>query len=101
LPADANDGTVPFALLRRFAAAESTIYPLAMTDPESYERVVTVVGIVFRRLRDDCPTVDALVVRLPAAAEQAAQLAEAEGLGLDPAVIADAAAVLRYRELRS
>jgi hypothetical protein len=38
---------------------------------------------------------------LPAAAEQAAQLAEAEGLGLDPAVIADAAAMLRYRELRS
>ena len=101
MPADANDGTVPFALLRRFTAAESAIYPLAMTDPEGYEQVVTVVGIVFRQLRDDCPTVDALVERLPAAAEQAAQLTAAEGIGFDPAVIADAAAVLRYRELRS
>lgn len=101
MPADANHGTVPFALLRRFAAAESAIYPLAMTDPESYERVVTVVGIVFRQLRDDCPTVDELIERLPGAADQAAQLAEAEGVGIDPAVIADAAAVLRYRELRS
>jgi len=98
---EANDSSVPFALLRRFTAAESAIYPLAMTDPERYERVVTVVGTVFRQLREDCSTVDALVERLPAATEQAAELAAAEGVSVDPGVIADAAAVLRYRELRS
>jgi hypothetical protein len=92
----------PAALISRFAAAESAIYPLAMTDPDRYERAVTVVGLVFQQLRRDRSNIGALVDGLPAAAEQATQLATAQGIplsGLDPETLANAAAALRYREL--
>jgi len=92
------------ALLRRFTAAESAIYPLAMTDPDRYERAVLVIGLVLQRLRRDCASIDALVERLPAVAEQALELAGAQDIslaGLAPDVLADAAAALRYRELGS
>ncbi len=94
---------VAAALQWRFTAAEGALYPLAMTDPERYERAVTLVGLVFRQLRNDCASIDELVSRLPGA-EHVAQLAAAHGVtlaGLDPAAIADAAAALRYRELQS
>jgi hypothetical protein len=98
LPAAAG----PAVLIRRFTAAEAAIYPLAMTDPDRYERAVTVVGLVFQQLRRDCSSIDALVDGLPAAAGQATQLATAQGIplgGLDPEMLANAAAALRYREL--
>jgi hypothetical protein len=94
---------VPVALQWRFTAAEGALYPLAITDPERYERAVTLVGLVFRQLRDECATIDDLVARVPGA-EHVTQLAVAQGIplaGLDPAAIADAAAALRYRELQS
>lgn len=93
---------VPVAILARFTAAEDAIYPLAMTDPERYQQAVTAVGLEFQQLRRDCPSVDALVERLPAAADQVTELAAAAGLslaGLSPDRVADAAAALRYREL--
>jgi hypothetical protein len=101
---DRPAAAVPAALQWRFTAAEGALYPLAITDPERYERAVTLVGLVFRQLRDDCASIDELVSRLPGTAERVAQLATAEGVtlvGLDPAAIADAAAALRYRELQS
>jgi hypothetical protein len=94
---------VPVALQWRFTAAEGALYPLAITDPERYERAVTLVGLVFRQLRDEWACIDDLVSRLPGA-EQVTQIAVAQGItlaGLDPAAIADAAAALRYRELQS
>jgi hypothetical protein len=94
---------VPVALQRRFTAAEGALYPLAITDPERYERAVTLVGLVFRQLRDECASIEDLVSRLPGA-EHVTRLAVAQGItlaGLDPAAIADAAAALRYRELES
>jgi hypothetical protein len=94
---------VPIALQWRFTAAEGALYPLAITDPERYERAVTLVGLVFRQLRDECASIDDLVSRLPGA-EDVTRLAVAQGItlaGLDPAAIADAAAALRYRELQS
>jgi hypothetical protein len=94
---------VPAALQWRFTAAEGALYPLAITDPERYERAVTLVGLVFRQLRDECASIDDLVSRVPSA-EHVTQLAVAQGItlaGLDPAAIADAAAALRYRELES
>ena len=106
---EANPG-IPFpggsldpALLHRFTMAEGALYPLAITDPERYERAVIAVGLVVRQLRGDCSTIADLLPRLPRA-EQVAQLAAAEGVsltGLDPVLIADAAAALRYRELQS
>ena len=94
---------VPIALQWRFTAAEGALYPLAITDPERYERAVTLVGLVFRQLRDECASIEDLVSRLPGA-EHVTRLAVAQGItlaGLDPAAIADAAAALRYRELES
>jgi hypothetical protein len=101
---DRPAAAVPAALQWRFTAAEGALYPLAITDPERYERAVTLVGLVFRQLRADCASIDDLVSRLPSTAERVPQLATAEGVtlvGLDPAAIADAAAALRYRELES
>jgi hypothetical protein len=94
---------VPIALQWRFTAAEGALYPLAITDPERYERAVTLVGLVFRQLRDECASIEDLVSRLPGA-EHVTRLAVAQGItlaGLDPAAIADAAAALRYRELQA
>lgn len=101
--ADMSSG-IPLSVLARFTAAESAIYPLAMTDPERYERAVTAVGLVAQHLRDDCASVAELVARLPAAADDVVQVASAEGVslaGLDPTTIGNAAAALRYRELHS
>jgi hypothetical protein len=90
------------ALMRRFTAAESAIYPLAMTDPDRYERAVVVIGLVLQRLRHDYSSIDGLIEGLPAVAEQALELATEQGTslaGLAPDVLGDAAAALRYREL--
>jgi hypothetical protein len=99
---DLPERAIPVAILMRFTAAEAAVYPLAMTDPDRYERAVTAVGLEFQQLRRDCPSIDALVERLPAAADQVAELAAAAGIslaGLAPDQVADAAAALRYREL--
>jgi hypothetical protein len=97
-------GAARLALMSRFTAAESAIYPLAMTDPDRYERAVVVIGLVLQRLRRDCSSIDALIEGLPTAAEQALGLATEQGIslaGLAPGVLGDAAAALRYRELAS
>jgi hypothetical protein len=90
--------------MRRFTAAESAIYPLAMTDPDRYERAVVVIGLVLQRLRRDCSSIDALIEGLPTGAVQALESAAEQGIsltGLPPDVLGDAAAALRYRELAS
>jgi hypothetical protein len=96
------EAAAPAAMIRQFTAAEAAIYPLAMTDPDRYERAVTIVGLVYQQLRRDCPSVDALIDGMPAAAVKATELATAEGIslaGLAPDMLADAAAALRFREL--
>lgn len=92
------------ALLRRFTAAESAIYPLAMTDPDRYERAVLVIGLILQRLRRDYSSTDALIEGLPTLPQQALELATEQDIslsGLAPDVLGDAAAALRYRELPS
>jgi hypothetical protein len=99
---DLPERAVPVAILMRFTAAEAAVYPLAMTDPDRYERAVTAVGLEFQQLRRDCPNTDTLVERLPAAADEVAELATAAGIslaGLALDQVAEAAAALRYREL--
>ncbi len=96
-------GALDPALLHRFTMAEGALYPLAITDPDRYQRAVVAVGLVVGQLRDSCSKIADLMPRLPGV-DQVAQLAAAEGVsltGLDPATIADAAAALRYRELQS
>jgi hypothetical protein len=47
---------IPPAVLVRFTSAESRLYPMAMTDPDGYERAITLVGMVANELRQQCRT---------------------------------------------
>lgn len=90
------------SVLRRFTAAEARLYPLAVVDPDSYQRAATLVGMFARQLRSSCPDVDHLLELLPTMAAQVTELAAAVQIslaGLDPVTVADAAAALRYREV--
>jgi hypothetical protein len=98
-----SGGSLDPALLHRFTMAEGALYPLAITDPERYQRAVVAVGLVARLLREDCTSIADLVRWLPSA-ERVVQVAADEDVSLadlDPVAIADAAAALRYRELQS
>ena len=78
---------IPAAVLARFTSAEARLYPMAMTDPDGYERAVTLVGMVANEL----------MAALPG-------LADEKGLelgGLPPDAVVDAASALRCRELRA
>lgn len=87
----------------RFAAAESRIYPLAIADTEAFERATSLVGLVAVELRA-CSTVVEVVERLDeivARLQQIAAAADIDTTGLPLLVVAEAAAALRCRELRS
>jgi hypothetical protein len=93
---------VPPADLARFRAAEDRLYPLAMTDPERYQRGVTLCGLLLDDLRASCPDVDAVLRRLPALTERLRARADAAGIrldGLDEQTVVDAACAVRCREL--
>lgn len=103
-PEDATGQALPAEAMMRFTVAEGRIYPLAMTDPEGYERAITLVGVVATELRRSSTTFEAvlaarddLIERLPELAEAAA----AEPVGLPPDTIVDAASALRCRELQA
>jgi hypothetical protein len=95
---------LPPAVLARFTSAEARVYPMAMTDPESYERAITMVGLVAGELRRHCADLgsvlqcrDELIATLP-------ELAAAHGLelgGLPHDALVDAASALRCRELHA
>lgn len=98
------DTVIPPAAMARFTAAEARLYPMAMSDPDRYERVATLVGLVAAELRataGDVPSVlngrEVMIGRLP-------QLAAGTGLpwptGLAVEIV-DAAAALRCRELQA
>jgi hypothetical protein len=42
---------VPTEVRARFASAEARLYPLALADPDGYERVASVIGVVADELR--------------------------------------------------
>jgi hypothetical protein len=88
--------------LARFRAAEDQLYPLAMTDPERYQRGVRLCGLLLDDLRSSCPDTAAVLERRPALLEQLADRAARAGLdllGLDPGVLVDSACAVRCREL--
>jgi len=95
---------LPPAWMARLTTAEARLYPMAMTDPEGYERGVRLVGLVAAELRQRSTNLssvlecrDELVAALP-------ELAAANGLqlGAIPAdVVVDAASALRCRELQA
>jgi hypothetical protein len=95
---------IPPAVLVRFTSAESRLYPMAMTDPDGYERAITLVGIVANELRQQCADLESVLERRNELIAALPELADAKGLelgGLPPDAVVDAASALRYRELQA
>ena len=96
-------GPIPPAVLVRFTNAEARLYPMAMTDPDGYERAITLVGMVADQLRQQCNDLDSVLRRRDELIAGLPGLAVAKGLelgGLPPDAIVDAASALRCRELQ-
>ena len=103
-PKDATGQVLPADAVMRFTVAEGRIYPLAMTDPEGYERAITLVGLVANELRRSSTNFDAVLGSRDDLIERLtdlAQAASAEPVGLPPDTIVDAASALRCRELQA
>ena len=99
-----SSGPIPPAILVRFTSAESRLYPMAMTDPDGYERAITLVGMVANELRQQCDDLESILERRPDLIAALPGLAAAEGLelgGLPPDAVVDAASALRCRELQA
>jgi hypothetical protein len=92
------------AVLVRFTSAESRLYPMAMTDPDGYERAITLVGMVANELRQQCTDLDSVLERRNELIAALPGLAAAKGIelrGLPPDAVVDAASALRCRELQA
>ena len=103
-PKDAAGQALPAEAMMRFTVAEGRIYPLAMTDPEGYERAITLVGLVATELRRSSSTFEAVLAARDDLIEGLSDLAEAasaEPVALPPDTIVDAASALRCRELQA
>jgi hypothetical protein len=95
---------IPAAVLVRFTSAESRLYPMAMTDPDGYERAITLVGMVANELRQHCADIESVLERRNELIADLPELAGAKGLelgGLPPDAVVDAASALRCRELQA
>ena len=95
---------LPAAALARFGAAEAQLYPLALVDPDEYERVTRVVGRLAAELRIEGPDIatvldlrEAMIARVPIIAAEAGLTIA----GLPREAVADAASAIRCRELQA
>jgi hypothetical protein len=86
------------ALARRLRAAEDKLYPIAMVDAERYQRAVTLVGLLARRLATECASLDEL-----AAAESRVRGwlidTDVSVAGIDADLVVESAMSHRFREL--
>lgn len=92
------------AILVRFTSAEARLYPMAMADPEGYERAITLVGLVADELRKQCADIESVLACRERQIATLPELALAHGVelgGLPPDAVVDAASALRCRELRA
>ncbi len=99
-----SSGAIPPEVLVRFTSAESRLYPLAMTDPDGYQRAITLVGMVANELRQQCTDLESVLERRNELIDALPGLAGAKGLelgGLPPEAVVDAASALRCRELQA
>jgi hypothetical protein len=98
-----SDPEVPSALLAEWRTAEDRLYPMVMVIPESYERVVRLVGATTVELQLACGDVGSLVAAAPDVAERVRRLASESGTTdrLDLPLIAAAACLMRYRQLEA
>lgn len=95
---------IPPAVLVRFTSAESRLYPMAMTDPDGYQRAITLVGVVANELRQHCDDLESVLERRDELIAALPALAAAKDLelgGLPPDAVVDAASALRCRELQA
>ena len=95
---------LPPAVLIRFTNAESRLYPMAMTDPDGYQRAITLVGMVANELRQRFTDLDSVLESRNELIAALPELAAAKGLdigGTPPDAVVDAASALRYRELQA
>jgi hypothetical protein len=102
-PAPHTRGILPDAVVR-FTAAEARLYPLAMVDPEAYERAVTLTGTLLKDLRATCPDIDAVLHRREALMlllTENTDAARSSLFGITPEILVDAASALRCRELQA
>lgn len=93
---------VPEAAAARFQAAEGRLYPAAVLDPETYERALSLCGLVLTELRSHCADVDAVLDRRTTLVAALPTRAAAAGLSLDgfaAETVVDAASAVRCREL--
>ena len=77
---------------------------MAMTDPDGYERAVTLVGMVANELRQQFADLQSVLERRNELIDALPELAGAKDLelgGLPPEAIVDAASALRCRELQA
>jgi hypothetical protein len=89
--------------MARFIAAESRLYPTALTDVDAYQRATSLVGLVARELRSDID-VDGVLGRRAELVGRLETLAAQAGLslqGLPAEAVVDAASALRCRELEA
>lgn len=95
---------IPAEAVARFTAAEARLYPLALVDPASYERAVSLTGMLLEDLRSACPDIASVLQRRGALLLLLDRTTDA-GLpsltGLDPGTLVDAASAVRCRELRA
>jgi len=95
---------IPAAVLVRFTSAEARLYPMAMTDPDGYERAITLVGMVANELRQQCADLESVLERRNEFIAALPGLADEKGLelgGRPPDAVVDAASALRCRELQA
>lgn len=95
---------LPPAVLIRFTNAESRLYPMAMTDPDGYQRAITLVGMVAGELRQRYADLESVLESRNELIAALPEMAAAKGLdigGIPPDAVVDAASALRYRELQA
>jgi hypothetical protein len=100
-----DDALASSDLRRRQAGwhqAEGRLYPLAMVDPDAYQRAIRLVAGVLDELRRDVHSYDELAVAETRATDIVIGVAESAGVGLGavaPADVFDAACAMLDREL--
>ena len=95
---------IPPEAMVRLTAAEARLYPMAMTDPDGYQRATMLVGLVAIELRHSCADIATVLDRRAELISRTPDLAAAAGLalgGVPVAAVVDAASALRCRELQA
>jgi len=99
-----SSDVLPGAAQARFTAAEGQLYPLALVDPDEYEQVTQVVGLLAAELRTEAPDIATVLGLREELAARVPMIAAEAGLtigGFPRETIADAASAIRCRELQA